>query len=1118
MTPRTASRCALLCAIFSGLTWGAPADCVRAAPLIAVTKADRELAPERDGLRAGDVVCAWAYNDSARGRRASGELRSIVDFSLMETEFGRRSGLALIVERDGKRLAIAVPARPWSFQVRPRLPPPDLPTHEQALRAMAESRWDEAASSFAMLAESRRRAAQVDDAVWYLEQAAAARRSQHRFDEAGRLTDRAVQLARETGKRALVAWTLQNAGEDLRLKGPSADARNRLTAALRIREALAPKSLATAQTLVSLQSLVRDANFDEAQRYASRALDIIHATAPGTLIEADAHQQLGSTLILIDDLEPALAHTREALRIRAQLDPGGTLEARSLGALGNIFRRRGDLDLAQQYYERALVTFRRAEPGGWLEAGTLRNLGALAADRRDLAAAERHQWAALAIYEKLAPEAIDVAGARNTLGLIYRRRGELSTARAFMEQALEQYRRLAPQGQSELVVLVNLAEVALEQHDTAGARLYLAASAAIIRAFRGRGFDLGTRLLEIGRTELGVGDLVNAEAHLTEALADMKRSGTSGLRVAEALTSLGQLHAAVGNANSARDDFTRAIDITSRLAPGTLLQAEPSYQLARLERASGRLQRADELFAHALAALDSQRTLIGGSNESRAQFSEKIAAYYLEYVDLLLGLGRVDDAFDISERYRARVLLEAFSQRELATAGLPDSLARDYERAAYLYERAFDRVRTFNAESERSGAFEQATHALEKARLERTVLENRVLALSSERPASALTQSRTAAQLRDRLAPETALLSYVATPKGLHVLVLSAADSAAGSRITAHRVLTNDVARLQEDIRAVTVQIRAHAATPDAQEALMARLASLHTTLIAPVTPLLRGKRQLVIVPDGALHRVPWAALAKSASRPRYLIEDYRIIVAPSATFHVEASGGEHARSQPIANVVALAGAARDSHGSDALPSAAAEVDMIKDIFGSSATVLSGAAATETASARAANACQDSTTVCFGASRTRAEPSRSTIRRRCGSGISAAPSMPTVSVSRKPTVVTSMHAFEAERTYAASTPLNRVLMGTMAAPAACAPKAAPIHPNPLGAQIATRSPDSTPATSMARLAVSTSSPSWRYVTRRSGSTTASASRRAAILADTADGIVSARAWGRCAVR
>src|SRR5262245_34509724 len=78
----------------------------------------------------------------------------------------------------------------------------------------------------------------------------------------------------------------------------------------------------------------------------------------------------------------------------------------------------------------------------------------------------------------------------------------------------------------------------------------------------------------------------------------------------------------------------------------------------------------------------------------------------------------------------------------------------------------------------------------------------------------------------------------------------------------------------------------------------------------------------------------------------------------------------------------------------------------------------------------------------------------------------------------------------------------------MAAPAHCAPSAATIQPSPFGAQIATRSEGPTPAAIMARVAVPTSSPSSRYVTRRPGWTTASASGRDARVAATAAGIVS----------
>jgi hypothetical protein len=85
--------------------------------------------------------------------------------------------------------------------------------------------------------------------------------------------------------------------------------------------------------------------------------------------------------------------------------------------------------------------------------------------------------------------------------------------------------------------------------------------------------------------------------------------------------------------------------------------------------------------------------------------------------------------------------------------------------------------------------------------------------------------------------------------------------------------------------------------------------------------------------------------------------------------------------------------------------------------------------------------------------------------------------MPTVSVSRNPTVETSKGAFEAESSQAASSPLKRVLIGTSAAPAHCAPRAATIQPRPFGAQIATRSPGPTPAPIMARVEATRSSPS-----------------------------------------
>ena len=63
-----------------------------------------------------------------------------------------------------------------------------------------------------------------------------------------------------------------------------------------------------------------------------------------------------------------------------------------------------------------------------------------------------------------------------------------------------------------------------------------------------------------------------------------------------------------------------------------------------------------------------------------------------------------------------------------------------------------------------------------------------------------------------------------------------------------------------------------------------------HDALIARVLPEIRrrsaGPLQLVIIPDGAMHGLPFAALRDGTTR-RYLIQDAAVSIAPSASFYV---------------------------------------------------------------------------------------------------------------------------------------------------------------------------------------------------------------------------------------
>lgn len=103
---------------------------------------------------------------------------------------------------------------------------------------------------------------------------------------------------------------------------------------------------------------------------------------------------------------------------------------------------------------------------------------------------------------------------------------------------------------------------------------------------------------------------------------------------------------------------------------------------------------------------------------------------------------------------------------------------------------------------------------------------------------------------------------------------------------------------------------------------------ALHDNLIRPLLPALRsqGIRHLVIVPDGALATVPFAALFNRETE-RYLIEDFSLSVSPSLTLNPGPASGE---SSPVS---LLAGVSEAVPGFPALPDVRTELTRLADLY-----------------------------------------------------------------------------------------------------------------------------------------------------------------------------------------
>lgn len=194
------------------------------------------------------------------------------------------------------------------------------------------------------------------------------------------------------------------------------------------------------------------------------------------------------------------------------------------------------------------------------------------------------------------------------------------------------------------------------------------------------------------------------------------------------------------------------------------------------------------------------------------------------------------------------------------------------------------------------------------------------------------------ATIRDvqaRLDSGTALLSYVVLENQTLLWVITADRDSLLQLDSAER-------RLRELATTVTFNIL------DGTDKWVERSRDLYDALLRPALPLIVGKTSLVIVPDGAIGQIPFAALIDRRTG-RLLVEDFSTSLAPSATVWTAAVSRLAALAvEPVRRVVAIGDPAFDRSlfpGLVPLPGALDEAFGVGKLY-PGATVLTGEEAT----------------------------------------------------------------------------------------------------------------------------------------------------------------------------
>jgi CHAT domain-containing protein/tetratricopeptide (TPR) repeat protein len=657
----------------------------------------------------------------------------------------------------------------------------------------------------------------------------------------------ALPLWRELRLPAFEADTLNELGLAAWLTGDPDGARDHFRAALTVRR-LAADAYGEAATWANLclMDLVQGQLRSGAACYEDAVEALEAASAPE--LESAARASVGHAYRLLGEPEEARRHLQRALTIARQLRLP-LREAQTLHNLAESERQSGEPEAALLHLDRALTLFDELEERRW-QARSL-----------------------------------------NSLGLVYEILGESSRARTALEQALELRRRVEDL-QGEAHTLTNLGWLAAGEgkHQEA------------LRRY-GEARDLWLQSPDSQATTRQQAEILSlmADVHLArrqpeKALRELDRaleqftaSEDLGGR-GRTLRRQGEALLALGRPAAAQQQLEQALQLLRRTA-STADEARTLYHLALARRDLGDAAGALDRVETAVELAESLRANIVNPH-LRTSFSGSFHEAYELAIDLLLSEGsRSQDAgaqprgsgpaasrraLELAERARARTLVELLG----SSGSQPTTPSPLAQRRKVLGSRLL--AKTEQRLQEAPASPRRAALAAEEAEIlqQLDVVEWQI---QRENPAyGALTRPMplSSSEIQSLLDDQTVLLSFFLGQDRSYLWWITH-DSIRAVTLPPRAALEAPVTDLHRAFADFDPQGRGD------DQRLSREVAD---ALFHPIAELLRqasndGHRRLVMIPDGSLHYLPFAALPwPGGDGSELLLDRFEIAAIPSAS------------------------------------------------------------------------------------------------------------------------------------------------------------------------------------------------------------------------------------------
>lgn len=645
--------------------------------------------------------------------------------------------------------------------------------------------------------------------------------------------------------------------------------------------------------------------------------------------QLDAALSLGMSYLL-GDRRRAVPHFSAAVAI-AQRAGDLRSEAEALNNLGETATAIGEPRRAADYLLRAIEVGRKIDPVNRDELLT-HNLAAAYRDAGEYQKALQYGHQVLSAWSAIGePDA--EAYAANSVGMTHFLLGDSDAALQYFAVAHDRWSSTGQTNGAAMALTSRGTALAAGGDHVAAIEEFRRASAILVGSgVRADAAVHGRTNARLAASLASLGRWVDAGAAYERALPFARQAGAK-TQEADILRGLGEVRHAGGDPAAAQDFYRQALAI-ERAAEHRSGEAATLLAMARLARDGQRWGEARARIEGALELIESLRTTVS-SPDLRASFLASKRDYYDFYIDLLMQMHRREPAAGhevaallVSERSRARSLIEMLTEAGAdIRAGAPTAV-HELERAAQqeLTSKAARLTRVLSA----THTDEQAAAAREDLRAAVTAYEGaqaRVRAESPRYAALAYPAPLDLAAIRGRvLDRDTALVEYSLGRERSYVWIVTR-DGVVTQQLPARAV-----------IEAAAREAHERLAAGNRRETWgqAARAAERLSDLILPPAIGAVAQRRLLIVADGALNYIPFAALSRPGAVRTPLIVAYEIVSLPSASvlaaIRLEASGRAPApnRVAVLADPVLDASDTRVRNVHGATPLAAGGHDLLR--------------------------------------------------------------------------------------------------------------------------------------------------------------------------------------------